>query len=282
MNKKTYIVWSGIVSNRSKYARIKMLKIISVWIIVSFFFSCEKRMDLETEFPFEKERIFCEVIGLVETGFFGTITQVQPVESIRMEHQPLRTIIREEGRIIFNDMLYSDVFNFVYRIKDSTNYSIEIIYKNQMISSPDENMASPDIFIKNLVVNNEFVDSLGFHVANFNFAIFVPPQAQSYYSYVTEVIPSLLVSINLIGAEPTEKFSDGTTVHITKRIPNIQNYPYSRTTLFSIDKSLYQYLKNIHLLGNIPNDDIEGHQGNLDGGLGYFGIVNYDTAMVKF
>jgi hypothetical protein len=265
-------------NGRRKFFRFTMFLLL---VLLS---ACEKRVLVETAFPFEKDRIFCELVGLVGTGFIGTLTQIQPVGTPGPDHQGVKVIIREGESIIFNQTPDSAFFIFPYNIQDDSYYSLEILYKDQVITSKENQKASPFFPIETLSCQNEFIDSLDFEVAtvDFHFTTQGTLQDDYYYTFNIELISNPLTPINIFGTEPAENIGGNSTKFISQRVPNLLNDTIARTTLISLDKAFYQYLKNIKLLGIIPNDDIEGHQGNLEGGIGYFGIVNYDVREVIF
>ena len=254
-------------------------------MIVSLLWACEKRILLDTEFPHAEERVFCEVVGFVNLGFFGTVTQVQEVTTDIIDHQNLKVIIREENSIIFEETLTLPALFFSYPVKNDINYSIEILYKNQTIKSNQSKMASPPLFIENLIVENNFIDSLGFEVATIAFDFTSPPNTNEtlYYTYQIELSPdNPSTMLDPYGNNPADTVSITSLNFIEKRIANMTNHTFAHVGLLSIDKPFFQYLKNIKQLDIIPNDNIEGHHGNLDGGIGYFGVVNYDLEVVEF
>lgn len=262
-----------------------MKKYSLILVMLSLFWACEKRILLDTAFPHAEERIFCEVVGFVNLGFFGTVTQVQEVASNTIEHQNLKVIIREESSIIFEETLTIPTLSFSYPVKNDINYSIEILYKNQKIKSNQNKMASPPLFIENLIVENDFIDSLGFEVATITFDFKAPSNTNEdlYYTYQIELSPDNPSTIlNPYGNNPADTVSIINPNFITKRIANMTSYSFASVGLLSIDKPFFQYLKNIKQLNFIPNDNIEGHHGNLDGGIGYFGVVNYDLEVIEF
>ena len=239
---------------------------------------------LDTEFPYEKDRIFCEVIGLPGTGFFGTATQIKPVESGDFEHQKVQVIIWEAGNIIFDTVPPVSSFSLPYNIQNDMDYSIEVKYKDQIITSRQHKKAPPRFTIEALSVENEFIDSLGFHVTTtaFSFASPIGTGEELFYTYNIELLSIQTQSINIFGTEPGGNIEAGTTTLVSSRLPNLSDYALAQISLISLDKEFYQYLKNINRLGIIPNDEVEGHQGNLEGGIGYFGIVNFDVELVEF
>ena len=245
--------------------------------------SCEKRIPIEADFPYEANRLFCEIIGIVDQGFYGQINLVREVQSTTPLSTNYHLTIEEDGIIIIDTTSSSTIFFLNYNIQPNKTYNLNINFNQQTVYSTP--VQTPDkITLENLSASNDYIDSLGFKVVTYAFDA-TPPNNTSehqYFSYTAQLLQNLSFPINFFDVEEGTSIKTGTTLHIRQRIPNLANQAFLKVGVLSLDQRLYQYLQNIKKLGNIPNDNIAGHHGNLTGGIGYFGIINYDLKEITF
>ena len=268
---------------RSTRYKTPMLYSIAFSILLVLTFSCEKRIPLEAEFPYEEGRLFCEVLGISEQGFLCTIAPVQAIQATTSLPARYDLIIEEDGLTIFE--LHSDQSSFFlpYQMSSDKDYTLHIEYKGQDIYSQPTRMPAK-IQLTNLEAGNDFIDSLGFYVASYAFDAepTAPAEPEQYFAFTSQLVFTPAVTIDWFDIEEGIRIENGATQHIQQRIPNQNNYQYLKAGLLALDKHLYQYLKNIKKPGIIPNDHIAGHHGNLTGAIGYFGLVNYELEEVAF
>lgn len=256
--------------------------IVLIFIISCLFTNCEKRIPIDADFPYETDRLFCEIIGITELGFYGQINLINEVQSSSSLSTNYHLTIEEDGISVIDTTSNSTVFFLAYSILPDKTYNLNIKYKQQTIYSTQVQTPAK-ILLKNLTATNDYIDSLGFNVVTYSFDA-TPTNASSdqYFSYTAQLVPDSNTALNLFKVEEGVRLDNSSPTHTQQRIPNFANYAFLKTGLLSLDQVLYQYLKNIKKLGNIPNDDIAGHHGNLTGGIGYFGIINYDLKQVAF
>ncbi len=252
-------------------------------MILSLCISCEKRIPIDADFPYESNRLFCEIIGVPDLGFYGQINQIKAVQSSPPLTTNYQLTITEDGTTIIEVAGSLSNFFLPYNILAGKKYSLQLFYDTQLIES-GQTTAPDKISINDLNASNDFIDSLGFNVVSYSFNA-RPTNASNpdqYYSHTAQLLQNISSPIDFFNIEEGAKLDHATTNHIQQRLPNISNKKNLKISIIALDKELYLYLKNIKKLGIIPNDDIAGHHGNLRGALGYFGIINYDLREVSF
>ena len=259
----------------------KIISFIFLLMLLVTMIGCEKRMVLDKDFPHESSKLFCELIGFPERGFIGTISKIKTVQGKESTSVSVQISIWEDNKLIIDEMIHDD-FLIPYNVDVNHNYKMEINYKNAIIRSQSSSVILPKMEMNNFLATNDFIDSLGIHViqAQFDFKNSESITDSIYY------VPNF--SLNLLNDDFTKigefmkpkSILPNKTVYFNRRIANQFNYHAFRMNLFIIDRALFEYLKYIVQLGQIPNDNIEGHHGNILGGVGYFGIINYDSRFV--
>lgn len=259
----------------------RIYKYVFIGILLVTIVGCEKRMVLKKDFPHESSKLFCEIIGFPVRGFVGTISKIKSVQGNESTSISAHLLIWENNKLIIDEMV-QDNFLIPYNVDVYHNYRMKVNYMNTEISSQTSSVVLPKIEMNNFAATNDFVDSLGIHVIQANFDFSNPEMITDSIYYVPNF------SLNLFNDDFTKigefmkpkSILPNKSVYFKRKIANQFSYHAFRMNLFVIDKALFEYLKYIVQLGQIPNDNIEGHHGNITGGVGYFGIINYDTRFI--
>lgn len=243
---------------------------------------CEKRIPVAVDFPYEEHRLFCEILGIPDKGFYGRISLINEVQSNGILPADYHLEIMENGITVWEFNSSLSQFFLAYEVKRDKQYSLFLAYDGQSVTSPSVTAPSP-LLLENMTAQNEYIDSLGFKVVTYSFdASPTAPTTEQYFTHAAQLVQSAAIELNPFNINEVGIITGGEVAHIQQRLPNFQDEKYLKVGLLSLDKPLFQYLKNIKKLGSIPNDNIAGHQGNLTGSIGYFGVIEYELAEVVF
>ena len=247
---------------------------ISIW-------SCEKRIPLDTEFPHADNLLFCELIGIPNVGFRGNIMPINKIEkNTHFDISTIKLTIFEDNHIAYSQFLTDSKITIKYVVKRASQYFIKIEYLDQVITSPIKK-AAPEIHITSFEYQNEYIDSLDIEVTSVTYTC--GGDADSLYYINVDDLVSLPIDEAPFGiAELPKLLLNGKQTSISKHIPNVNHEDYIRSLVLSIDHDAFRYYKLSAQLGSISNDNIDGHQGNLKGGIGYFGLIDFDLEIRKF
>lgn len=258
-----------------------MNKYIYIFVLGLCIAACEKREEIHVDFPHEND-LFCEIIGVPAQGFFGQITKINSVTSTYFNPisgaEECTLSIYEDNTLIYNQLVNDGSYIFIpYNINENSDYELNCNCKDYHIQSKTPKTAPPNIVLNNSSAYRQYVDSLGLNVVDINYDISYSQQEDLFYYAYNEILSSspLFFDYNIIStAELGIPTSENNDIHRYKRLPstNFSDY-FANIFVVSIDKDLFQYTRNIRQLGLIPNDDIANHHGNLEGGVGYFGII---------
>lgn len=243
--------------------------------------ACEKREPLDVGFPSEKG-LFCEVIGIPSVGFFGHISRIS--ETSPAVYAPIsvedecQLNIYENDVLVYDEMvLYGSNIGIPYAIDTAATYRLTCDCKDYQLRSKAPKEVPPPLEINNSSAYRFFVDSLNTYVVDVNYSIQNNGTSDQlfYYAYSERLsFSSNNPFFESLGSATFGVPTLSSTIGRYKRIPSSGfSESYAIVTAISVDKDLFQYSRNIQQLGQIPNDDIANHHGNLEGGVGYFGVV---------
>lgn len=265
-----------------------MNKYTSLFLLILLYWSCEKREILDIDFPQEND-IFCELIGIPEQGFFGNMSRITsantPIYTPITADDECQINIYENNVLIYDQTLInaSDIY-IPYPIDIDAEYRLVCNCKNESIRSKAPQSAPAAVHINDSSAYRFFVDSLNLHVVDINYNINHQAQTDAfYYAYLEQVapFPAYLNPSNLSQLTLAPPNTSASTIQRYKRLPSLNfNDQFASVLLISMDKDLFQYTRNIYQLEQIPNDEIANHNGNLEGGVGYFGIIQFDEVFL--
>jgi len=242
---------------------------------------CEKRIPLDTPFPYVEDLIFCELIGIPNVGFQGVIQSVNSISTNdNFDISAVKLTIYEDDHIVYNQFLVDSKIEIKYVVKHDFEYAIKIEYLDQTIVS-SRKVAAPEIEINDFEYQNNYIESLGLEVASLSYSCGGNTDSL-YYINIDELVSPPFNGVSFGISDLPKLLLGGKQAAVSKRLPNPNRKDYIQSIVISIDHEAFQYYKLSSQLGSIPNDMIDGHQGNLEGGIGYFGVIDFDLEIRKF